>query len=105
MLLREHLKQIRKMKHLSQSELARKMNYDKSHVSHMEAGTRAISTSALQEFRRALDIQNVPLTDGEKGQFLEELQNWTDLYSTLIFDRDTILTLQKDFAYRGKMVP
>ena len=102
MLLREHLKLIREMKNLSQSELARRMNYDKSHVSHMESGTRAISLGALEEFRRALEIQDVPLTIVEKKQFLQELQDWIDLYAAREYEKGSAFVHQKDFAQRAK---
>ena len=98
--LGNHLKLIREAKYLSQSELAKKMSYDKSYISHMENGTRTISSSALQEFKKALDIDGTPLTDDEKEQFIRELNSWADLYS--VRDIDTASVRMQDCAKRVK---
>jgi len=77
MITPEQFKTIRLSHKLSQSQLAALMNYNNAHISHMENGTRAITEQAYQEFKRALNIEDVPLTLEEKKAFSEELGEWS----------------------------
>jgi len=76
--LKNKIKLIRTKKGLTQSALAQAMGYSDTNLSHMERGTRNISSAVLDAFRKAVGLPGVPITPKEVTHFKELLFSWKD---------------------------
>ncbi|MFE6746420.1 helix-turn-helix domain-containing protein [Kitasatospora purpeofusca] len=67
----KRIKQIRKLRHMTQTELALKAKISASHTAQIEQGKRQASPAVLASIARAL---SVPPADLEGRPYLEELR-------------------------------
>ncbi len=75
----------RKLRNMTQTELADKLNINKNYLSHIEnaSANKTVSLSMLIRISRALDVELALLTDID-GIYKSDLKNfWSDMKETL----------------------
>lgn len=81
---------LREKANMTQTELAKKMGFDKSTMSKVEKGTRKVSSDELRELSKIFDVS----ADYLLGNESESTEKTADLA-----DHETI------FTYEGKEIP
>ena len=74
-------KQIRKKKNLTQKELAKMINCDRSYIARMESGSRDIPPQIISAFKIALEIECAPLTNEDIEEYIANLCTLNELVS------------------------
>ena len=64
----KRIRQYRKLKNLSQEQLAEKIEISVPHMSHIETGSTKLSLQVLVDISIALDVNTDDLIFGEKSQ-------------------------------------
>jgi len=77
--LGEKIREIRKFVGMSQANLAKATKRGIGTISRIENGQAECSGELLKDVRKALDIKNAPLLEGEDITFHERLHVWRDL--------------------------
>lgn len=79
-----HIAEFRKLRNMTQAELAEKLNINKNYLSHIEnaSGNKMISLPMLIRISRALNVELALLTDID-GLHKSDLKNfWSDMRET-----------------------
>ncbi|MBR1405108.1 MAG: helix-turn-helix transcriptional regulator [Treponema sp.] len=83
----------RKLKNLSQEQLAEKINISPTHMSHIETGSTKLSLPVLVDLAQALDVQTDKLLFESKPAISEEI---SEILSTCNANQlDVILSVLK----------
>ena len=83
----------RKLKNLSQEQLAEKINISPTHMSHIETGSTKLSLPVLVDLAQALDVQTDKLLFESKPAISEEI---SEILSTCNANQlDVILSILK----------
>ena len=92
----EILRDIRKAKGLSQTELGQKVLSDHATISKMEKGERNYTSDLLKKTKKALGVEGLPLNDKELENYRVKLREWHHTIS----ERDWVKAkeMQKNLA-------
>jgi len=71
---------LRNKKDFTQEGLSIEMNYSSSYVKKIEKGQRELTSGYLDMFKKALDLENVPILDDEVKRFEADLLEWFKSY-------------------------
>ena len=101
MKLCDKIKKIRKILNVPQKHLALEMKVSAPYISKLENGDKPISKEQLAKIKKALDIEDIPLTDEEIADFTAELQEWRNLINDNRLAEAS--ELQPDLARRAEL--